>query len=359
MLEKVLTIKRFDIRKHLALILVAILLTFPVAHFSEDITLTFVTNSVYTAYNILDPAKPIGKGILIDEAGVPFYDYGYTCGVYIGIQRNPVIVSQQALKYWDEFQNGDEKSEILFLNCSDWLVDNAVQRDNCTVWEYKFPWPDRNQTPPWISGMAQGLGIQVLARAYNITGDQKYLKIAKSSLRSFFIEVENGGVTYKDPETGGWWYEEYPNPDNGRVLNGFIYALLGIHEYYEGTDDKNAKYLFDKGIIELKNHLSDYDTGEWTYYDQVGNIADIGYHHIHVKQMAQLYEITHDPIFKEYHQKWKSYEDNPLLKYKYMNKKEKAVYPLNFFAIFIFLEIILFTWGKIEKLLNTQNSSKE
>jgi len=39
-------------------------------------------------------------------------------------------------------------------------------------------------------------------------------------------------------------------------------------------------------------------------------------------------------------------EDNPLLKYKHMNKKEKAVYPFNFFAIFIFLEIILFVYNK-------------
>jgi heparosan-N-sulfate-glucuronate 5-epimerase len=104
-------------------------------------------------------------------------------------------------------------------------------------------------------------------------------------MQSFFIEVKNGGVTYKNPETGGWWYEEYPNPDpNDRVLNGFIFALLGVHEYYERTGNKDAKYLFDKGIIELKNHLSDYDTGEWTYYDQVGNIASIGYHSLHVNK---------------------------------------------------------------------------
>lgn len=336
--------KQFNMKKHFALILVAILLTIPISYLSYDMALTFITKSVILAYNIPDP----GKGILLDKAGMPMFDYGYTDGVYIGIQRNPVHVSQQAFKYWDEFQNGDEKSRELFLNCADWLVDNAVLRDNYTVWEYNFPWPDRNLTPPWISGMAQGLGIQVLVRAYNITGDQKYLKIGDSSLQSFFVEVKDRGVTYKDQETGGYWYEEYPNPYDSkedRVLNGFIFALLGIHEYYERTGDEDAKYLFDKGIIELKNHLSDYDTGEWTYYDHIGNNANIGYHHTHVTQLAQLYEITHDPILEQYHQKWKSYEDNPLLKYKNMNKKQKAVYPFNFFAIFIILEIILFVYN--------------
>jgi len=336
----------FNIKKHLILILVAMMLTIPASYFLYDITLMLITKSVNLAYNRPEP----GKGIILDSAGVPMSDYGYTDGVYIGIQRNPVHISQQAFKYWDEFQNGDVRSKELFLNCANWLVDNAVLRDNYTVWEYRFPWPDRNLTPPWISGMAQGLGIQVLVRAYNITNNKKYLEIAKSSLQSFFVEVENGGVTYKDPESGGWWYEEYPNPDNhreDRVLNGFMFALLGIHEYYERTGDEDAKYLFDKGIIELKNHLSDYDTGEWTYYDLLGNYANIHYHHIHVNLLSQLYEITHEPIFKEYYQKWKSYEDNPILKYKYMCKKEKAVFPLNFLIIFMFLEIIIFTYNRI------------
>ncbi|MDY6964340.1 MAG: D-glucuronyl C5-epimerase family protein [Halobacteriota archaeon] len=339
---------QFNIKKHLAIILVAILLTFPVANFSGDLVLSFITVSIVNTRNILDPSKSIGEGILLDESGVPLYDYGYNGDVYIGIQRNPVTISQQAFYYWDEFQKGDERSKKLFLNCSDWLVDNAVFYGNYSVWEYNFPWPDRNLTPPWISGMAQGQGIQVLARAYNITSDQKYLEVANSSLQVFYIEVKNGGVTYKDPETGGWWYEEYPNPDpsEDRVLNGFIFALLGIHEYYERTGDEDAKYLFDKGIIELKNNLPNYDTGEWTYYDQIGNNASISYHHLHVRQLEQLYEITQDPVFEQYYQKWKSYEDDPLLRYEQMNKKEKAVYPFTLFAIFVFFEMILFVYNR-------------
>ena len=333
------------VKKHLMLLLVAIILTIPVSYFGFNTTSDFIEKSVIIAYD-----KPgLGKEIVLDNSGVPMFDYGYVDGVYIGIQRNPVQVSHQASKYWDEIQSGDEQSRKLFLNCSDWLVDTAVHRNGYAVWEYNFPWPSRNLTPPWISGMAQGLGLQELIRAYDITGDYKYLEIANYSLQSFFIEVKNGGVTYKNQTTGGWWYEEYPDPydhEEDRVLNGFMFALIGIHEYYERTDNKDAKYLFDKGVIELKYRLSDYDTGEWTFYDQVGNDASIRYHHVHVRQLAQLYEITHDPVFKEYHQKWKRYEDNPILKYKHMNKKQKAVYPLNFFVIFIFLEMILFVYTK-------------
>ena len=238
------------------------------------------------------------------------------------------------------------------MNCSDWLLYNAVPYENHTVWEYNYPLPDRNLTPPWISGIAQGQGIQVLVRAYNITSDQKYLKVANSSLQVFYIEYKNGGLTYKDPETGGWWYEEYPGPDpsEDRVLNGHMHALVGIHEYYVRTGDESAKYLLEKGIIELKNNLPNYDTGEWTYYDHIGNNASIHYHHTHVLLLGQLYGITSDPVFEQYYQKWKSYEDDPLLKYEHMNKKEKAVYVFIFFAVYMCLEIILFVFNRNGKI---------
>jgi hypothetical protein len=132
-----------------------------------------------------------------------------------------------------------------------------------------------------------------------------------------------------------------------------MFALLGIHEYYELAGDENAKYLFDNGIISLKAHLSDYDAGGWTYYDTLGNPASKKYHHIHVRQLSQLYDITNDPVFKEHHDKWKSYEDNPLQFFNRFiigpKKLWVAIYVLNFLSLFILLEIIMLSAAKIKK----------
>ena len=54
--------------------------------------------------------------------------------------------------------------------------------------------------------MAQAQAIQVLIRAYELTHELKYLNSAKKLLSSFFVEVEDGGVTYKTPNEG-WWFE--------------------------------------------------------------------------------------------------------------------------------------------------------
>ena len=162
---------------------------------------------------------------------------------------------------------------------------------------------------PWVSGMAQGVGIQTLLIAYNLTKDEKYMIVAESALKSFNRDVKLDGVTYKDKE--GWCYEEYASSHwnkEPRVLNGFIFALLGINDYWKVTGDENARKLFELGFSYLKAHLADYDTGSWTNYDSLGLRATPVYHHLHVTLLGILYDITGDSEIKTYRDRWKGYE---------------------------------------------------
>ena len=116
----------------------------------------------------------------MDEKGVPYVYYKWQKGNYVEeLRRNPVTISQYAMEYLKQYiETGDEKYKKLFLNCSDWLVENAEIKGNYSVWVYssKITYPNFTLEPPWVSGMAQGLGIEVLTHAYNLTGDEKYLK---------------------------------------------------------------------------------------------------------------------------------------------------------------------------------------
>ena len=51
--------------------------------------------------------------------------------------------------------------------------------------------------PPWFSSMAQSQAIQALIKANNLTNDNRYLNLSDRLLNAFFIEVKDGGVTYK------------------------------------------------------------------------------------------------------------------------------------------------------------------
>lgn len=257
----------------------------------------------------------------LDEKGVPIVDYGFVSPlgdssdtkqdgwVYIGEQRNPLTVTTHGVTYYNQYLQSNNSSRVLFLNCADWLVDNAEMRDDIIVWEYKYPWPTYNNTPPFQSGMSQASAIKVLAMAYDLTGEEKYIEAAKKGLGAFFVEVDKGGITYKDKD--GWWYEEYAQSGldiEPRVLNGHISALLNLQEYYNLTKDEKAKELFDLGVSDLKARLADYDTGNWSYYDAVGNKAVFKYQDIHVRQLDSIYKITADPYFKLYRDIWAYYE---------------------------------------------------
>jgi hypothetical protein len=51
------------------------------------------------------------------------------------------------------------------------------------------------------------------------------------------------------------------------ILNGFIFALFGLYDYYRVTQDEHALELFNAGIETLRSKLHLYDTGRVTRYD--------------------------------------------------------------------------------------------
>jgi len=245
--------------------------------------------------------------IVLDDDGVPSVNYGIVEGINIGIQRNPVTISHYVIKYYDRFKtNKDQKSKKLLINCANWLAENAKLHDDYAILEYQFPWPRYDLKKPWRSGMAQGLAIQALILAHKITHKRRYIEMSKILLKSFFYEVKERGVTYKSKDDKGWWYEEFAENDCkiSRVLNGMMYGVLGIYEFFEYTHDKEAKFLFDKGIIELKRILPQYDFEGFSYYDILGHPAN-KYHSIHISQLQRLFEITKEEIFRKYAEKWK------------------------------------------------------
>ncbi|MCD6098978.1 MAG: hypothetical protein J7K33_00185 [Candidatus Marinimicrobia bacterium] len=329
--------------KILSLLVIVLILALPLSYIDYDMAKDAVFN-ISDAIGYQSPKK-----IILDESGVPYIEYKYQNGKYVGEKRrNPVTISQTGMKYLEKYyETKEEKYKELFLNCSDWLVENAKNKGDYSVWEYSsiIYYPNFTLYPPWVSGMAQGQGIQVLAYAYNLTGNEIYLNTAKSALGAFYVPVEEGGVLYIEDD-GGWWYLEYgykgePKP---KTLNGFIFALIGIHEYYRITKDDDALYLFNRGVDELKRHLNDYDTGSYTVYDLVGTPAG-KYHEVHVKQMLTMYNLTGDPIFLEYYEKWKAYSNDPwnILTKRILNRLNIAIYVFNtiiLFCISIFIMLI-------------------
>jgi heparosan-N-sulfate-glucuronate 5-epimerase len=164
--------------------------------------------------------------------------------------------------------------------------------------------------------MGQGHALSVLARAYHHSGgDTTYLHAALAGLRPFEVASSAGGVLAnflgRIP-----WYEEYPTQPASFVLNGFIYALLGLYDLstVAPSASQQATQLFRQGMVSLKQLLLLYDTGSGTTYDlrhfMLGvapNLARWDYHATHVNQLLLLATIDHDPLLTATAERWIGY----------------------------------------------------
>jgi hypothetical protein len=258
-------------------------------------------------YKLIDKKIPAFSEEFIDSSGVPYVMYYELNGVDPGKQYNATIVCNYAIQYYNQLSEGKLEFKKPFLNCLTWLQQNIDYKNNAALYVFNWqqPWYD-SVGVPFTSGMTNGLAIQVFTNGYQLTKDSTYLHLAKALVRGFYIPIKEGGFSYHI--NNGWWYEEIAdtNMHTPFILDGHIFALTGVHHLSRVTKSDSAAVVFQKGITALKHLLPAYDKGDnWAYYDKYRKTADKYYQRILAAQMKQLWEITGDNTFLEYHNKWR------------------------------------------------------
>jgi len=252
-------------------------------------------------YSLRGDSIPAYSAEHTDVSGVPYVDYYPLNGITAGKQYNATIVCNYALNYLAMNQKDS------FFNCVHWLEKNLTHRAGAAFYDFNWqqPWYD-SVGVPFTSGMTSGLAISVFTSAYQLTHQPRYLENIRSLCRGFYLNISKGGFTID--VNNGWWYEEIADTamHTPMILDGHIYALLGVYRYWEISHDDTARMIFDKGVAALQQYLPAYDAGDgWAYYDKYHKKADKKYQHILMNQMKQLGEITGIPLFITYEQKWR------------------------------------------------------
>uniref|UniRef100_A0A914LDX0 Heparosan-N-sulfate-glucuronate 5-epimerase n=1 Tax=Meloidogyne incognita TaxID=6306 RepID=A0A914LDX0_MELIC len=222
----------------------------------------------------------------------------------------------------------------IFLRVAEWLLKNQDDRGGWPIPVERIFNKDEEEnklflSAGWYSAMAQGHALSFLARAFNATGDERFLLAGERACDLFELPTSKGGI--KNQLFGYDWYEEYPTLPSGTfVLNGFIYALVGLNDfssfYNENKNSSNfsSKKLFFNGINSLRSLLPLFDTGQRSLYDlrhvQLKgnlrpNIARWDYHSLHVTLLDWLYFITQENFFKEISKRWVDYSNGLKIKH--------------------------------------------
>ena len=208
-----------------------------------------------------------------------------------------VMVCNTAFGFYRYYlESGEDHYKQWFINNVEWLFDNL---DDNNYLHYEFEWIhfDRVLDEDWISGMAQGEALAVFSMAYHLTGESKYLQAAERIFITLYRNTNSYWCFGVDNEDY-YWLEEYPNVDFCHVLNGFLFGLWGLWNYYIVSGDDFALTLFQAGIKTIVVHYS-----IWNYEGENASIycthaeTPTNYHQTHLKQLQKYSEFFNIPEF--------------------------------------------------------------
>lgn len=244
----------------------------------------------------------------LDENDIPYFkkgenrDYTPMLVIQYGLMSHDLILKQVSI---DENHNS-------LRACMHWLDENKITFYDSVVWRVNEN-KQYNLPQGWISGMYQGQALSLYLRAFQMYKDEHYLKTAKLIFNSFQYDYEEGGFKRID-EHGCLWFEEYPTSTPSYVLNGYIYSILGIYDYYRVTKDEKALKIWNDCLHTLKTNLHKYDVWYWSVYDQLKEqLASYYYQkNVHVPLMQIMYQLTGDEMYNHYAVKWEKSLNNPI-----------------------------------------------
>ncbi|MEW5924227.1 MAG: D-glucuronyl C5-epimerase family protein [Candidatus Zixiibacteriota bacterium] len=187
------------------------------------------------------------------------------------------------------------------------MMMEAIPFGDAVYFPYRFDYKvhgrdDGLLKAPWFSGMAQGEALLVFGRAFSVTGDSTYLDFAHKIFNSFGrLKGEAEPWTVFADKAGCYWIEEYPLPEPSMTLNGFIFALYGVYDYYLLTGSTEAADVLRDSFRTLKNYIPHFRRpGRPSFYGLRFGHYTASYHLVHINQLRYLEKMTGDHFFGDW-----------------------------------------------------------
>jgi D-glucuronyl C5-epimerase C-terminus len=176
------------------------------------------------------------------------------------------------------FAKGSRRTNARAGQLLDELMAIAVPRGGGLAWEYYFTFDGGKG--PWVSGLAQGTGLQAIARTAQKLGRLEELRPAIEQGLTLFEQAPPTGVRIATPD--GAHYAQYSFWPSLRILNGFVQSLVGLFDVAQITGSPRAQALFAAGEAQAKVEAPTYDTGAWSFYSRgaIKRESDLAYHEL-------------------------------------------------------------------------------
>lgn len=249
--------------------------------------------------NVNDP------GIVLDSTGLRVLNMGP------GGSRvdHPVAFAQYGMSALAKYQETGEK--IWFDRAkrhAERLIQIHTERDGAWFYPYLFNWSSTfsSYPAPWWSGMAQGEALSLFVRMFEETGESKWRAAADHTWKSLTLPRSTTEPWARLVENKVLWTEEYAGRNGAlpmKVLNGHIFALFGVYDYWKLTKSPEVQRYLDGAAesvltvmpkIRVRGGVSYYC---WQPGCFVPRWQHKTYHPIHSWQLDTLARLTDDQRF--------------------------------------------------------------
>jgi hypothetical protein len=217
-----------------------------------------------------------------------------------GLQFHPLANFAKLNALWSS------KSNTAAGQLLDELLPLRVPRAGGVAWEYDFAFGGGR--PPWVSGMAQGTGVEAMSRVAKRLGRQEdVLPILKQALGIFRTNTPEG---VRVPTSDGPEYALYSFAPDLHVINGFLQALIGLYDLAKYGGDPDAQALYAEGERVARREVPSYDTGAWSLYSRGSSEheSDLSYHQLVTSFLHNLCTRTEEPVYCDTELKFAQYE---------------------------------------------------
>jgi len=217
-----------------------------------------------------------------------------------GLQFHPLANFAKLNALWSS------KSNTAAGQLLDELLPLRVPRAGGVAWEYDFAFGGGR--PPWVSGMAQGTGVEAMSRvAKRLRRQDEVLPILKQALGIFRTNTPEG---VRVPTSGGPEYALYSFAPDLHVINGFLQALIGLYDLAKYGGDADARALYEEGERVARREVPNYDTGAWSLYSRGSSEheSDLSYHQLVTEFLHNLCTRSQEPVYCDTELKFTQYQ---------------------------------------------------
>ncbi len=152
--------------------------------------------------------------------------------------------------------------------------------------------------PSPYSAMTQGECVSALARAWKLTGDGTFAEGARRALDLMCRPVESGGPAIVKGKR--LFLEEVPSLPRSSILNGWIFGIFGLYDFWLAFKDENARELLHAFVGHPERPPLRIRRGLLVLLRCAGHLASHFYHDLHIHQLTALAMIDNDTLVAEF-----------------------------------------------------------